>query len=275
MSSKQGIPIWQVDAFADRPFTGNSAAVCILQQYPSDEWMQNVAAEMNLSETSFVVPTDEANSFHLRWFTPTIEVDLCGHATLSAAHTLIEQHLVTTDLPIRFQTRSGALPCSLSGSRITLNFPLASTNENVDSNTKITLLAALGLNDALVLRTKFDLLAVVNDASIVESLRPNFNLLEQIETRGVMVTAQSQTTGVDFVSRFFAPRYGINEDPVTGSAYCCLAPYWGERLSKTSLVGYQASSRGGTVYCEVTGDRVQLTGDAVTVFEGRLLVSPE
>ncbi len=274
MSSTQSIPIWQVDAFADRPFSGNPAAGCILPRYPSDKWMHNVAAEMNLSETSFIVPTDEANSFHLRWFTPTTEVDLCGHATLAAAHTLIEQNLVTTGLPIRFQTRSGELSCAQSGSRITLDFPLTSSNANVDSSTKIALLAALGLEAAMFMRTKFDLIAVVNDVSIVESLRPNFNLLEQIETRGVMVTAPSQNTGIDFVSRFFAPRCGINEDPVTGSAHCCLAPYWGERLKKTSLIGYQASSRGGTVYCEVTGDRVQLTGDAVTVLKGRLIVTP-
>ncbi len=273
MSSMQGIPIWQVDAFADRPFTGNPAAVCILEHYPSNEWMQNVAAEMNLSETSFIVPTDEANSFHLRWFTPTTEVDLCGHATLAAAHTLMEQHLVTTDLPIRFQTRSGELPCSRSGSRITLDFPLAPARENVDSTTKFALLAALGLKEAIVLRTKFDLVVAVNDVNIVESLRPTFSLLEQIETRGVMVTAASETAGIDFVSRFFAPRCGIDEDPVTGSAHCCLAPFWGKQLNKTSLVGYQASARGGRVYCEVMGDRVHLTGDAITVMEGRMFIS--
>ena len=266
--------MWQVNAFAARPFAGNPAAVCILPSYPSDQWLQNVAAEMNLSETSFVVPTDEVNRFHLRWFTPTTEVDLCGHATLAAAHTLIEQKLITTGLAIRFQTRSGELPCAPSGSRITLDFPLTSTDENVDASTKVALLAALGLKEAIVMRTKFDLVAVVSDADIVQTLRPNFNTLGSIETRGVVVTAASQTAGTDFVSRFFAPRCGINEDPVTGSAHCCLAPYWGERLSKTSLVGFQASPRGGTVYCEVSGDRVLLTGDAVTVWEGRLLVTP-
>lgn len=274
MSSNQSIPLWQVNAFADRPFTGNPAAVCILPSYPSDQWLQNVAAEMNLSETSFIVPTDEANRFHLRWFTPTTEVDLCGHATLAAAHTLIEQNLITTDSAIRFQTRSGELRCSRSGQRITLDFPLTPTEENVDGSTKAALLAALGLAEALVMRTKLDMVAVVNHASIVKSLRPNFSLLESIETRGVAVTAASQTAGIDFVSRFFAPRFGINEDPVTGSAHCCLAPYWGERLRKTSVVGYQASARGGTVYCEIASDRVLLTGSAVTIWEGRLLVTP-
>ncbi len=263
MSSTQGIPLWQVNAFADRPFAGNPAAVCILPSYPSDKWLQQVAAEMNLSETSFIVPTDEANQFHLRWFTPTTEVDLCGHATLAAAHTLIEQNRIASGSAIRFQTRSGELPCSQSGPCITLDFPLASIHHDVDASTKTALLTALGLQDATVMRTKFDLLVVVNDARMVESLRPSFNLLESIETRGVVVTAASQTVGIDFVSRFFAPRYGIQEDPVTGSAHCCLAPFWGERLSKTSLVGYQASPRGGTVYCEVTGDRVLLSGKSV------------
>jgi PhzF family phenazine biosynthesis protein len=274
MNSTQRIPLWQVNAFADRPFTGNPAAVCILPSYPSDQWLQNVAAEMNLSETSFIVPTNDANRFHLRWFTPTTEVDLCGHATLAAAHTLIEQKRVTPGLPIRFQTRSGELQCSQSGSRITLNFPLTPSDMDIDESTKVALLAAIGLKEAIVMRTNFDLLVVVKEPQTVQSLKPNFKELESIETRGVIVTSLSQSAGIDFVSRFFAPRYGINEDPVTGSAHCCLAPYWSERLSKTSLVGYQASPRGGTVYCDVSGDRVLLTGNAVTVWEGQLLVTP-
>ncbi|TWU44819.1 putative isomerase YddE [Rubripirellula tenax] len=269
------IPIWQVDAFADRPFSGNPAAVCILENFPSNHWMQNVAAEMNLSETAFIVPTDESNSFHLRWFTPATEVDLCGHATLAAAHTLIEQKRIDTNLPIRFQTRSGELPCSQSGSRITLDFPLVSARGDVESDTKNALLAALGIQEAVVLRTKFDLVAAVSDARIVEALRPDFNALEKIETRGAMITASSRIDGVDFISRFFAPRCGINEDPVTGSAHCFLAPFWAKQLNKTSLVGHQASSRGGKVYCEVAGDRVHLSGNAVTVWKGHLLVAPE
>ncbi len=274
MTDSQRIPLWQVNAFADRPFAGNPAAVCLLTVYHSDQWLQNVAAEMNLSETSFVVPTGEPNEFHLRWFTPTTEVDLCGHATLAAAHTLIQQNLITHGQPIRFQTRSGELLCSQSGSRITLDFPLSPINDRVDGATKLALLEALGLQDAIVMRTQFDLLVVVNEAPTVLSLRPSFNALELIETRGVIVTALSPSAGIDFVSRFFAPRFGIHEDPVTGSAHCCLAPYWGKRLSKTSLVGYQASSRGGIVHCTLAGDRVLLTGDAVTVWEGTLLVAP-
>ncbi len=275
MTVLKTIPIWQVDAFADQPFTGNPAAVCILESFPSDEWMQSLAAEMNLSETSFIVPTGEPNRFHLRWFTPATEVDLCGHATLAAAHTLVEQNLVDVNDPILFQTRSGELTCNQSGARITLDFPSTPARDDVDSSTSNAVLASLGLNDAIVLQTKFDLVVVLGEAEIVRTLRPDFNAMNQIETRGIMVTAPSNTSGVDFVSRFFAPRCGIDEDPVTGSAHCCLAPYWGERLSKTTLVGYQMSARGGTVFCEVAGDRVLLTGSAVTVLEGRLLVDPK
>ena len=274
MSSSDGIPIWQVDAFADRPFTGNPAAVCVLERYPSDDWMQKVAAEMNLSETAFVVPTDDAGSFHLRWFTPATEVDLCGHATLAAAHTLIEQARVEAGQSIRFQTRSGELTCTQSDSRITLNFPATPPRDDVDPAVAEQARGALGISEASVLQSKYDLLVIVEDASTVKSIRPNFNALAEIDTRGVMVSAVSVASGVDFVSRFFAPQCGINEDPVTGSAHCCLAPYWADRLGKTSLVGYQASSRGGTVICEVAGDRVHLTGTAVTVLEGRLLSKP-
>ena len=272
MSSTKGIPIWQVDAFADRAFAGNPAAVCILEGYPGDEWMQSVASEMNLSETAFVVPTGEANGFRLRWFTPVVEVDLCGHATLATTHTLIEQNRVDNDSPIRFETRSGPLRCAQSGSRIMLDFPAMPATGDVEASTATTLLAALGIVDATVMQSKFDLLVVVGDAGIVESLRPDFSALQRVETRGVIVTAPGQAADVDFISRYFAPRCGINEDPVTGSAHCCLAPYWAERFGKKSLVGYQASARGGTVYCEVAGDRVLLKGNAVTVLEGRLLM---
>ncbi len=241
------IPIWQVAAFVDRPFTGNPAAVCILDRYPSDEWMQNVAAEMNLSETAFVVPTDDAGSFHLRWFTPATEVDLCGHATLAAAHTSIKQSRVETGQPIRFQTRSGELACTQSGPRITLNFPATPPSDNVDPTFAEQTRSALGIREATVLRSRYDLLMIVEDASIVKSLRPNCNAIADIDTRGVMVSSAGQKSGIDFVSRFFSPQCGINENPVTGSAHCCLAPYWADQFGKTSLVGYQASSRGGTV----------------------------
>ncbi|MGB7344791.1 MAG: PhzF family phenazine biosynthesis protein, partial [Pirellulaceae bacterium] len=210
----------------------------------------------------------------LRWFTPATEVDLCGHATLAAAHTLIEQASVEAGQPIRFQTRSGELTCTQAGTRITLNFPATPPSDDVDPKVAEQARSALGISEATVLQSKFDLLVVVEDASIVESLTPNFNALAGIDTRGVMVSAASGASGIDFVSRFFSPQCGINEDPVTGSAHCCLAPYWADRLGKTSLVGYQASSRGGTVNCEVAGDRVHLAGTAVTVLEGRLLSEP-
>jgi PhzF family phenazine biosynthesis protein len=236
--------------------------------------MQSVASEMNLSETAFIVPTGEANHFHLRWFTPATEVDLCGHATLASAHALIEQSRVDTQYAIRFETRSGELRCTKSGSQIMLDFPAIAATNDVETSTIKTLLAALGIADGVVLQSKFDLLVVVDKGETVEALRPDFIALQQLQTRGVMVTARSQADGVDFISRFFAPRCGINEDPVTGSAHCCLAPYWGHQLGRTTLVGYQASARGGYVKCEVVGDRVRLTGQAITVLEGRLLAMP-
>jgi PhzF family phenazine biosynthesis protein len=229
-------------------------------------------AECCFRDEPFVVPTDEANSFHLRWFTPATEIDLCGHATLAAAHTLIEQNRIDTNVPIRFQTRSGELRCTRSGSRITLDFPAMPAKNNVEASTATMLLAALGIAEATVLQSDLDLLVVVSEGRIVQSLRPDFNALERVQKRGVMVTAPGQTVDVDFVSRFFAPSCGINEDPVTGSAHCCLAPFWAEQLGKSSLVGYQASARGGLVHCEVAGDRVHLTGNAITVLEGRLLI---
>ncbi|MEM9827864.1 MAG: PhzF family phenazine biosynthesis protein [Planctomycetota bacterium] len=271
MNAPTGIPIWQVDAFAQRPFTGNPAAICILPKYPDDGWMQQIAAEMNLSETAFLVATEQANELKLRWFTPAREVDLCGHATLAAAHILIEQRRVDASQPIRFQTRSGELTCTQAQDGITLDFPATPAIDDVDPKLAASFLEALGVGEGRVLRSKFDLLAVVADADTVESLRPNFNKLNELDARGMMVTAAGGRSGVDFVSRFFAPQCGINEDPVTGSAHCCLAPYWADRLGKTSLVGYQASSRGGKVICEVLGDRVRLTGKAVTVMKGELL----
>lgn len=270
MTSPQTVPVWQVDAFADQPFTGNPAAVCILDHYPDDDWMQRVAAEMNLSETSFLVPASDPNSFHLRWFTPMTEIDLCGHATLAAVHTLIQQKCVNPNDPISFLTLSGELLCVSSGERMTLSFPTTPASNDVDPAMTKLLLSALGIESGEVLQTKFDLVIVCDDAHTIEAVRPDFNKLERIETRGVMVTAPSDRVGVDFVSRFFAPRCGINEDPVTGSAHCCLAPYWATKLQKTTLVGYQASRRGGTVHCEIVDDRVKLSGTAVTVMEGRL-----
>ncbi|MCS7470505.1 PhzF family phenazine biosynthesis protein [Stieleria sp. ICT_E10.1] len=273
MSTLNEIPIWQVDAFADRPFSGNPAAICLLDAPGETQWMQNVAAEMNLSETAFVLPTGRPNEFHLRWFTPAVEVDLCGHATLGAAHTLIKQRRVDPSRPIRFQTRSGCLSCQCEGPSITMDFPATPPSSAVDPARTADLQDALGVDVNHVARSNEDLFAVVESEQMLRSVSPDFGRLAEIETRGVIITAASSAAGVDFVSRFFAPRCGINEDPVTGSAHCCLAPYWSQRLGRSSLTGYQASPRGGVVHTRVVGDRVQLSGQAVTVMEARFLIN--
>ncbi|WP_040767449.1 PhzF family phenazine biosynthesis protein [Novipirellula maiorica] len=270
----QTIPIWQVDAFTERAFGGNPAAICLLDSAVDGEWMQQVAAEMNLAETAFVVPSDAKDSFDLRWFTPTTEVDLCGHATLAATHVLIEQRRVEANCPIRFQTRSGELVCQQIGSKIALDFPATAANESLDPVVIDECQSALGITATFAARTKFDILLVVDDPQTVRELKPNFMALANIVTRGIIVTARGDEQGIDFISRFFAPQSGINEDPVTGSAHCCLAPYWYACLGRDRLVGYQASSRGGMVYTELRGDRVQLSGNAVTVMEGRLWTTP-
>ncbi|WP_182864646.1 PhzF family phenazine biosynthesis protein [Stieleria mannarensis] len=266
------IPLWQVDAFADRPFSGNPAAICLLDAARDAEWMQNVAAEMNLSETAFVVPTGHPNEFHLRWFTPALEVDLCGHATLAAAHVLIEQGRVAASQSISFQTRSGCLSCTSDGTSITMDFPATPPTGQIDSATVSDLQNALGVATEFVAKSREDIFVVVDSEPTLRAAAPNFDRLAQIETRGVILTAASTTPGIDFVSRFFAPQSGINEDPVTGSAHCCLAPYWSDQLGRTSLIGYQASPRGGVVHTQVDGDRVRLTGQAVTVMKAKFLV---
>ncbi len=283
------IPVCQIDAFADEPFTGNPAAVCLLDRFPADQWLQAFAAEMNLSETAFVVPTADANRFHLRWFTPLVEVDLCGHATLAAAHVLYENAHADPGQPIQFESRSGALECSASDGLIHLDFPSdpprlmgefdrgqrAPTGaDESDATVSQSALFALGLQAATCLRAKFDLLVVVPEESQVLELEPDFSALSALDVRGVIVSARSGRAGVDFLSRFFAPQCGINEDPVTGSAHCCLAPYWGEILGRAESVGYQASQRGGIVRCRVQENRVHLAGQAITVIEGRVCVEP-
>ncbi|KAA5539443.1 PhzF family phenazine biosynthesis protein [Roseiconus nitratireducens] len=275
------IRLWQIDAFADQPFTGNPAAVCVLEKFPSDGWMQSVAAEMNLSETAFVVPANQPDHYELRWFTPRVEVDLCGHATLAAAHVIWQAQFSENNAAVNFATRSGNLRCLREGEVISLDFPATPPKEHCTEAPAdafrfdpAALLSALGLRSATILTTAYDLMVVIEDEQTLRSLAPDQHQLSAIETRGVMVTARSENAGIDFVSRFFAPRCGIDEDPVTGSAHCCLAPYWSERLGKTSLVGYQASSRGGSVLCEVGDGRVKLSGKAVTVLEAQLRIEP-
>ncbi|MEJ7593691.1 MAG: PhzF family phenazine biosynthesis protein [Planctomycetaceae bacterium] len=254
-----------VDAFADRPFTGNPAAVCLLEKEQDATCMQAVAAEMNLSETAFVRPLD--NDFELRWFTPTIEVDLCGHATLATAHTLWTEGIIAGDSPIRFHTRSGVLTCQKHNPWIELNFPATPVEE---SQPPEGLLQSLGVLPIFVGKSKFDNFVHVESEEIVRSLKPDFAKLLQIPMRGVIVTSRSDDSQFDFVSRFFAPAAGIDEDPVTGSAHCCLGPFWSEQLGKTEMKAFQASARGGILQVQVAGDRVVLGGKAVTVLRGEL-----
>lgn len=272
MNQRPEIPIWQVDAFADKPFSGNPAAICFLSQFPDEFWMQSVASEMNLSETAYVVPSGNPNEFHLRWFTPMVEVDLCGHATLASAHTLIQQQRVDPSLPIRFLTRSGCLTCDSNGDVITMDFPATPPSQPLDPSTLSLLQASLDVTPVFTGKSREDVLIVVNGEDTVRALQPDFGRIAQIETRGIILTAASDDRDIDFVSRFFAPRFGVNEDPVTGSAHCCLAPYWSAHFGREKLTGFQASRRGGVVYTEVNGDRVKLSGKAVTVMKASLLV---
>ena len=266
-------PIYQVDAFADRPFAGNPAAVCPLTTPQSDAWMQNVAAEMNLAETAFLLPQAEGG-YNLRWFTPAIEVDLCGHATLASAHILWETGILPPTEAARFQTRSGLLTCRKAGETITMDFPAEAPHP---AEPPAGMIEALNVTPLWTGRNRFDSVIQVETERIVRELTPDFSALaasfaaQGVEWyRGVIVTAQSQDGAFDFVSRCFYPPAGVMEDPVTGSAHCALAPFWAERLGKSALIGYQASARGGIVAASVSGDRVLLGGQAVTVLRGEL-----
>lgn len=260
------LSIVQVDAFADKPFAGNPAAVCVLPAPRDEAWMQNVAREMNLSETAFLVR--QADGFHLRWFTPAVEVALCGHATLASAHVLWECGHLKAGEQARFHTLSGLLTANRQGDWIEMDFPVKA-DEPADAPPRMS--EALGTGLRYVGRNKFDYIVEVDSESTLRSLKPNFSLLAELPVRGVIVTARAETSGFDFISRFFAPAAGVNEDPVTGSAHCCLAPYWAQRLGRTELLAYQASARGGVVRVRVMGDRVILGGQAVTVLRGELL----
>ncbi len=257
---------WQVDAFTDRPFGGNPAAVCWLEQPADPAWMQAVASEMNLSETAFVYPLPEGLS--LRWFTPTVEVDLCGHATLATAHALWTSKLYSVSDTLRFHTKSGLLTCQHSGKFIELDFPATPSSPAVPAD---GLVAALGAEPAFVGKSRFDYLVAFDSAETVRKLRPDYQKLGAVPCRGVIATAQSDDPQFDFISRFFAPAVGVNEDPVCGSAHCALTPYWAARLAKQELMAYQASARGGVLRLRLNGDRVILGGQAVTVWRGELL----
>ena len=259
--------IYQVDAFAERPFTGNPAGVCILERAAPEKWMQVVAAEMNVAETAFLVRRDDG-AFDLRWFTPTVEVDLCGHATLASAHILWDERVLPAGERARFRTKSGPLTAWREADTIRMDFP----SEPVTATEAPAALAeALGVPFTFAGKNRMDWLVEVADEAVVKAVRPDMRALVTLKVRGVIVTAQSASSERDFVSRFFAPGAGVDEDPVTGSAHSALAPYWAGKLGKEALTGYQASARGGTVECTVAGDRVVLGGRAVTVLRAKLL----
>lgn len=270
-----GLTIFQVDAFTNKPFSGNPAGVCVVpkprdaQDAQDADWMQNVAREMNLSETAFL--HKQADGYNLRWFTPAVEVELCGHATLASAHILWEEGYLEPGEQARFHTLSGLLTADRKGDWIEMNFP-AKPEEPASAPPE--LIEALGVPVKYIGRSHYDYLVEVDSEEVVRNVKPDFGLLATVPVRGVMVTSlasSSSLNGYDFVSRFFAPRVGVNEDPVTGSAHCCLSPFWSKRLGKDELVGYQASARGGVVRVRLSGDRVYLGGQAITVLRGELV----
>lgn len=260
------IRLLQIDAFTDRPFAGNPAAVCLLEEEIPDELMQRIAAEMNLSETAFV--RREADGFRLRWFTPVVEVSLCGHATLATACALWRQGWLPAGETARFFTRSGELLARPVGDAIELDFP---ARPITPCPAPPGLAAALGAEPLEVGRYDDDMLVLVDSEATVRRLAPDFPKLQGATARGIAVTARADMPGFDFVSRFFAPAVGINEDPVTGSAHTALAPFWAARLGKSELRAFQASARGGVLGVRLAADRVFITGQAVTVIEGELV----
>lgn len=284
-----GQRIIQVDAFTARPFAGNPAAVCVLPEARDSVWMQQVASEMNLAETAFLTRltksetgTENTGDFHLRWFTPTVEVDLCGHATLASAHVLWEEgHLARTE-PARFHTRNGLLTAVCNdGTKegiIELDFPAEPAEPVATADIPPNLIEALGITPLFIGRNRMDYLVEIDGEDTLHGLKPDIGKLGKIAARGIIITSRADTasdnaTGsrvFDFVSRFFAPSVGVDEDPVTGSAHCCLGPYWQQRLGKSEFTAYQASSRGGIVQVRMEGDRVKLGGQAVTVLRGEL-----
>jgi PhzF family phenazine biosynthesis protein len=256
-----------IDAFAERPFTGNPAAVVPLANWPDDNWLQNVAMEMNLSETAFFVP--EGDGYRLRWFTPKVEVDLCGHATLATAKAMVELGLARIGETIKFSCRSGELTARVEPIRIVLDFPV---KRETPAGAPAGLIEALGVKQLYVGKNQFDYLVEVASEVEVRGAAPDFKRLGAVSCRGTILTARSDDPTFDFASRFFAPAGGIDEDPVTGSAHCCLADFWSKRLGKTKFVAFQASARGGVIDVELMNERVLLGGSAVTVARGELLV---
>ena len=259
--------IYTVDAFAGKPFRGNPAGVCILETLHDETWMQHIAREMNLSETAFLNERDDG--YDLRWFTPAVEVALCGHATLASAHILGETGRLEHRETAQFHTLSGVLTAESNGDEITLNFP-ATPAEQTDIPAGLS--EALGAVPLYAGKSTFDYLIEVSSEKEIRNLKPDFARLKELPVRGVIVTSKADSGNYDFVSRFFAPGAGIDEDPVTGSAHCCLGPFWSDRLGRNTLFAYQASERGGEIRVRVNGDRVLLSGQAITVMQGEIVI---
>jgi len=259
------VSMTQVDAFTSQPFAGNPAAVCVLPEERDAGWMQLVAREMNLSETAFLRVREDG--FDLRWFTPAAEVDLCGHATLASAHVLWESGMLPRSTQARFHTRSGLLTADSVGDWIELSLPATPCSP---ADPPPGLLEALRVEPRYVGRSRFDYLLELSSEEEIRSLRPDIGLLRGVAARGVIVTSPSSSAGFDFVSRFFAPAVGVDEDPVTGSAHCCLTPYWSGRLKRTAFTARQLSARGGVLRLRLDGDRVRMGGQAVTVLRGEM-----
>jgi predicted PhzF superfamily epimerase YddE/YHI9 len=267
-------PIYIVDAFTNEAFKGNPAAVCPLDEAQPAEWMQRVAAEMNLSETAFLTPRTEGDGYNLRWFTPAIEVPLCGHATLASAHTLWESGRLAADAEARFHTLSGWLIARKTAQGLEMDFPAMrleaiATPPGVAESLRATPQQVWLVRDQRDLEKNY--LVEFGSEAEIRALQPDFNLMRQQVSKGLIVTAPAEMPGVDFVSRYFATWAGIDEDPVTGSAHCALAPFWAAKLGRNELAGYQASARGGFVTVTLDGERVRLGGQAVTVVRGTLL----
>jgi PhzF family phenazine biosynthesis protein len=254
-----------VDAFTAKPFAGNPAAVCLLDQPADETWMKLVAREMNLSETAFLHPVE--GGFSLRWLTPAVEVKLCGHATLASAFTLWETGVLKNDEPARFQTLSGWLTCWREDAWIVMDFPAKRCEPCA---VPVGLAEALGCEPVGCALNGMDYLVEVADEAVLRALKPNFTALSLLPVRGVIVTCPSNDSRYDFLSRFFAPAAGVNEDPVTGSAHCALGPYWQTKLGRADFTAYQASQRGGLVKLSIRGERVLLRGQAVKVSEVKL-----
>lgn len=256
-----------VNAFTQETFGGNPAAVCILQENKSDEWMQNVAKQMNLPITAFVSKIED--EYYLRWFTPTIEIPICGHGTLATSHILWERRHIEKKQPIHFNTKSGKLKSEMENGWIQLQFPSAPDKEIIAPN---NLVEALGRKPKYIGKNAMDYIVEVRSEDVVRNIKPNINQISQLPVRGVIITSVSDSEELDFVSRFFSPAQGIIEDYVTGSAHCCLGPYWQRKLNKNEFMAYQASERGGLLKIRLSGKYVFLSGKALTILEGNLAI---